>query len=383
MTPVWMPRRREWILPLVGLLGLVGCLLLGLWRDPQQALLSYLYAFVFFTGLSVGSLALAMVHPLTGGAWGYYIRPQVLGAARTLPLMAVLVIPILLGMHQLYVWTHANVLANDPLLRQQTWWLAPTFFVIRTIVYFALWLLFLLLFARGVRRNARLSRIAAPGAIVYALTTLMAAVDWMSSLTPHWHSTTFGMMVATGWMLAAMALAVLCTVCMADGEGAHPSKLLHDLGTLLFMFVLGWSYLAFMQYLTIWIADLPAENSWYIPRTLTSWRWLAWFLIAFDFAIPFAVLLSRRAKRSRIALGVIAAMLLCANLADALWLVVPNFRADGFSLRWTDLLAVIGIGGLWVCVYLGNLRVTRLAAIRSPAIFDAPTVGPGVEQAHG
>ncbi|MEO8809652.1 MAG: hypothetical protein ABI386_05355 [Rhodanobacter sp.] len=356
----WMPRGAEWLAPVAGVLALLACLWLGQ-AAPQQALLSYLFAFLFFTGLAVGSLALAMVPPLTGGAWGFLIRPQVLAAARTLPLMALLALPILFGMRILYAWAHADVLAGDPLMRQQSWYLNPTFFSIRTAIYFALWLLFLLLFTRGVRRNHRLPRIAVPGLIVFALTTLLASTDWASSLLPHWHSSTFGMLVATGWMLAAMALAIVCTLHGVDGRQLQHSPLLQDLGNLLLMFVLGWAYLGFMQYLTIWIADLPAENVWYIPRTLTSWRTLAWFLIAFHFLLPFVVLLSRSAKRSRGCLLTVAAMLLVANLADALWLVVPGFRATGFALRWTDLLAPLGIGGLWLCLYLGQLRMERLA----------------------
>lgn len=357
----WMPRGKEWLAPIVGVLALLACLWLGQ-AAPQQALLSYLFAFVFFTGLSVGSLALAMVHPLSGGAWGFFIRPQVLAAARTLPLMALLALPVLLGMHVLYAWTHAEALAHDELLRKQSWYLDATFFVIRSVVYFLFWLLFLWLFTRGVRDNRRLARIAAPGLIVFALTTLMASTDWLSSLLPHWHSTTFGMLVAAGWMLAAMALATLATLLGMDAKDAPHSQLLPDLGNLLLMFVLGWSYLVFMQYLTIWIADLPAENVWYIPRTLTSWRVVAWFLIAFHFLIPFVVLLSKPAKRSRAWLGTIAGMLLAANLVDALWLVVPGFRVAGFALRWTDLLAPVGVGGLWLCLYLGQLRVQRLPA---------------------
>ena len=383
MTRTWLPQRLEWLLPPVGVLALFGCLLLGLSGDLHQTLLSYLFAFIFFTGLSVGSLAVAMIQPLTGGAWGYYIRPQVLAAARTLPLMAVLVIPILFGMHVLYVWTHADALAHDEVLRQQTWWLTSTFFVIRTIGYFVLWLLLWRLFARGLRRNARMSVIAAPGSIVYALTTLMATFDWISSLTPHWHSDTFGMLVATGWMLGAAALAVLCAACSPDEEDRHPPHLLQDLGTLLCMFVLGWAYLAFMQYLTIWVADLPAENAWYIPRTLTTWRWLAWFLITFEFAIPFALLLLRRAKRSRVALGTVAGMLLVGNLAYAFWLVIPGFRPAGFSLRWTDLLAVLGIGALWACIYLCGLRATRVAAVRPDAEAQVLVARERVEPADG
>ena len=358
MSP-WLPNgRTQWIALSMGVLALLLCLVLGL-ASPQQALLSYLFAFLFFTGLSLGSLAVLMVHLLTGGAWGDSLRPSLLAASRTLPLQAVLVLPILFGSHLLYPWARPDVLARDSLLREQGWYLAPTLFVIRTIVYFVLWLGLCRMMGRWLDSPARadaLPRLAAAGLILYALSTLGAATDWVMSLLPHWHSSTFGMMVATGWMLAGAALAVLRAVGVQDSTATHASYLLPDLGNLLLMFVLAWSYLAFMQYLTIWIADFPMETAWYIPRTLTSWRVLAWLLIVFHFAVPFAVLLSRRAKRSTSWLGWIAAMLLLANLADALWLVIPNFRPQGFTLRWTDLFAPLGIGALWWSGYLGQLR---------------------------
>lgn len=360
----WLPRERtQWLALIVGIFCLLACLLLGS-ASAQQALLSYLFAFLFFTGLSAGSLALAMVQPLTGGAWGDSIRVPLLAAARVLPLQALLAVPILIGMRALYPWAHADALAHDPLLRQQSGYLNPGFFVIRTLMYFAIWLALLWAFVKRLHEPGRLPRIAAPGLILFALSTLLAATDWSMSLLPHWHSSIYGMMVAVGWMLAAAALATLTAMCGTDSGTVVPTpQRRHDLGNLLLMFVLGWSYLAFMQYLTVWIADLPTENVWYIPRTLTSWRWLAGFLIAFHFAVPFALLLSRRAKRNRVWLGWIAALLLIANLADALWLVVPDFRAAGFALRWTDLVAPLGIGGLWLCVYLGQLHALQLAPI--------------------
>lgn len=359
----WLPHgRTQWLGLGLGVLALAACLLLGLMVSAQQAMLSYLFAFVFFCGLSVGSLALLMVHALTGGAWGHHLRPAMLSAARVLPLMALLAIPILAGMHELYLWSHADVLIHDALLRKQSWYLNPAFFVVRTVLYFVLWGLLLALFARRLARPEKLPRVAAPGLILFAVTSLLAGTDWTVSLLPHWSSSTYGMMFATGWILAAMAWATLVAMCRPGAAAAHPPPLRHDLGNLLLVLVLGWSYLAFMQYLTIWVADMPTENAWYIPRTLTSWAWLGRFLIVFHFAIPFAVLLSRRAKRSRAWMGAVAAMLLTANLADALWLVVPNFRAGGFALRWSDLAAVLGIGALWCCAWLGQWRVTRVPA---------------------
>lgn len=372
-------RRTQWLARAVGVLALLVCLMLG-FASPQQGLLSYLFAFVFFTGLSLGSVAVLMVHVLTGGAWGDYLRPYLFAAARILPLQAVLVLPILFGVHLLYPWAQAQTLAQDALLREQSWYLDPTLFVMRTIIYFALWLGLLAAIGRALgnpERAAALPRIASIGLIVYALSTLGAATDWVMSLLPHWHSSTFGMMVATGWMLAGASLAVLRAVNTEDADERHTSTLLPDLGNLLLMFVLAWSYLAFMQYLTIWIADLPAETAWYIPRTLTSWRVLAWFLIVFHFTVPFTVLLSRRAKQCRAWLGWIAALLLLSNLADALWLVVPNFRAQGFNLSWTDLLAPLGIGALWWSSYLTPVRRVPLP------LGSMPSSSEHRERAHG
>lgn len=357
----WRPRdRMQWVAAGVGLLGLATCLLCGFFR-LRQTLLSYLFAFLFFTGLGVGSLALLMVHALTGGAWGFRIRPALLAAARTLPLQGSLILPILFGLHVLYPWAQPDAMAHDPVLRLQSWYLNPVFFVIRSVICVLLWLVLLFVFTRSIENNAshdasRSSRIAAPGLIVFAITSLLAATDWVMSLVPHWHSSTFGMMVATGWMLGSTALAIVLATLGCAGRNA-PIDQLHDLGNLLLMFVLAWSYLAFMQYLTIWIADLPTETVWYIPRTLTSWRIVAWLLIAFHFIVPFCVLLSRRAKRCRQWLGAIAGMVLIANLIDAFWLVVPSSRPSGLSLRWSDVLAPLGMGGLWTYVYLAYLRV--------------------------
>ncbi|HLI17465.1 MAG TPA: hypothetical protein VKV22_04240 [Rhodanobacteraceae bacterium] len=373
----WLPRTRaQWAALLLGVGALVACLLLGLSRDPKQAMLSYLFAFFFFTGLSAGSLAVLMTHALTGGAWGYCIRPQLLAGARTLPLMAAAAIPVLVCVRLAYVWASPAALAHDAQMRQQGWYLGEAAFIARTVLYFVVWIGWSAAFRRYLNDPVRARRVAAPGLIAFGVTSYFAATDWAMSLTPHWHSSVFGMMVGTGWMLAASALATASVTWSRRSTGEIPPDVLHDLGNLLLMFVLAWSYLAFMQYLTIWIADLPDENAWYIPRTLTSWRYLAWFLIACNFALPFATLLSSAAKRHRAWLRGAAVMLVVAGLADALWLIVPGFRVHGFRLRWTDLCAPVGIGALWWCIYAGQLRAG--ASLPLPA-----AAAKRLEESHG
>jgi hypothetical protein len=237
------------------------------------------------------------------------------------------------------------VLATDALLRQQAWYLNDSFFVIRSIVYFITWLIALWAMTRnrGGRPSEapRRSGVAAGGLIVLALTTLFAATDWIMSLMPHWHSTVFGMLIATGWVLSAAALAVLCA-------GAQHGR---ELGNLLLMLVLAWSYLAYMQYLTVWIADLPDENSWYLPRTQTNWRFLAEMLFAGRFLLPFSLLLWRRIKRSTTGLASVAALLLLSGIIDAFWLTVPSMVRTGLVITPADMLMLLGIGSLWLTMY--------------------------------
>ncbi len=349
-------RRRRLGALVTGALALLACLLLGL-HAPRLVLLSYLAAYVFFLGPALGSVALLMVHRLAGnGDWGRELRAPLLAASRVLPLLALLLLPILLGAARLYPWLQA-VVPEDPQIAQQRWYLNAPFFMLRAVLCFAAWLWL----AHGLRRRLRdrqldasLVRLAAVGLIVYLLTVSVAAVDWIMSLVPAWHSSVFGLIVATAQMLAAAALAVWCRTGRVT---APPPARRRDLGSLLMLLVLAWSYLAFMDYLTVWIADLPEETVWYLPRLHTSWRWLGAWLVLFHLLLPFALLLSRQAKQHRSWLRGIAGLLVLAQASYALWLVLPGLRPHGFAMTWSDALAWLGIGG-W-CWALFDLRLAQ------------------------
>ena len=338
----------------IAVLALLACLLLGL-RAAQPVLRSYLTAYVFFLGPTLGSVGLLMVHRLAGnGDWGRELRAPLLAASRVLPLLAVLLLPILLGATQLFPWAQASV-PGAPHIAQQRWYLDLPFFVLRAMVCFSAWLWL----AHGLRRrlldprlDATLPRFAAAGLIVYLLTVSVAAVDWIMSLVPTWHSSVFGLIVAAGQLLAAAALAVCCHV-----DDAAPPQRRGDRGSVLLVLVLAWSYLVFMDYLTAWIADLPAETVWYLPRLQTSWRWLGVALVTSGLLLPFALLLSRRVKRRTPWLRGVAGVLLLTQAGYALWLVLPSLRPHGFALTWSDALAWLGIGGL--CWALFDLRLTQ------------------------
>jgi hypothetical protein len=309
----------------------------------SEMLRSYLVAWLAVLGLSLGALANLMVHTLTGGRWGEPLRPPLVAAARLLPLVAALYLPLLFGYRHLYPW------AADPAAAEHApWWLNAPFFLVRSIGYLGIWSLLAHLWLRADRRGAA-QGISAAGLIAYTFTVSLAAYDWIVSLAREWYSSGFGLVVGVEQMLAGAAFGVAAAALSVRGRAVDEALRLrfHDLGNVLLMYVLTWAYLAFTQFLIIWAENLPREISWYVPRLQTSWYWLGAALVAFNFFLPLLILLSRAAKRSPLFLGGLAAALLVVHAADVLWMAAPSFRPEGFSLRWTDLAAFAGVAAVW------------------------------------
>jgi hypothetical protein len=363
-----------WIVAALGALGFA----VAAYADRATAFQSYLFVWWFLLGISLGSVAMLAVHDLTGGGWGEVIRPALDSAARLLPLVLVLVVPLLFGLADLYAWARSDAVAADPLLAAKRWYLRVDFFLVRNAVYFVVWLALAYLlrkwaFARDrqapLAQRERLRAIAAIALLLYAGTVTFAGVDWIMSLSPRWFSTTFGLLVGIGQTLCAFAFATACAAWRLRNTVASQANLpstatestrlpgdipglFQDLGNLLLMFVMTWAYLAFTQYLITWAEDLPNEIAWYLPRVDTSWHAVALLLVAIHFALPFLVLLSRRAKRVPRALGALAALLVFAHLVDSFWLVVPAHRPTGLTVAWTDMAAVAALGGLFAAAFL-------------------------------
>lgn len=287
---------------------------------------SYLFAWLLFLGLALGSMANLMLHNLTGGRWGMPVRPAFAAATRLVPLAALLAMPVLVGMHSLYPITPSG-------------WFAPGYFVARSVCYLVIWTVLSFLVARSTSQG-----LSGVGLIVYAFTMSLAAVDWIGSLVPEWYSTALGLVVGVGQMLGAMALAV-AYIGLRTPPGER--ELFHDLGNLLLMYVLTWAYLAFMQFLIVWVGNLPREISWYVPRLQTGWFAIGVALVVFHFFVPLAILLSRSAKRAPVFLGSLAAALLVMHAIDVYWLVAPSVRPAGFSIAWLDPVALAVLGALW------------------------------------
>jgi hypothetical protein len=342
-------------------------------------------------GITLGCLALGMLHQLSGGAWGVVLRRPIGAASRVLPVLTLLFVPILIGMTRLYIWTHADVVAASELLRHKERYLNTPFFIIRAAVYFLVWngVTFLLNHwsleqdRTGDPRFARrMQRLSAAGLVAYGLTITFASFDWLMSLEPEWFSTIYGVLIIGGQGLAAIAFLVLAIAWLSRRpplDGIIVADHFHDAGNLTLAFVMLWAYFAFSQYLIIWAGNLPKEISWYQHRLQTGWRAVAIVLVLFHFVVPFLVLLSRRVKRQATALARLAAAILVARVVDLFWLIAPEFHPDGLVVSWLDVLLPISLLSLWLGCFVWQLRGRAILPVYDPE-FDE-TVGPLVDRA--
>jgi hypothetical protein len=368
---------------IIGLAGLVLCAVGAIFR-PARFLQSYLFAYLFTLGLSLGSMAILMLQYLTGGDWGVVIRRVLESAMRTLPWLAAGFLPVALGVRALYVWARPAAAEG---LDFRTEYLNVPFFVARAVFYFAVWLVVAHLLDRWSREQDRgaalgwlksLRRLSGPGLVIYAVTITFAAYDWLMSLNPEWYSTIFGLLVIVGQALSAVAFAILIAALLstrAPMARVFQPRHFHDLGKLLLAFVMVWAYMSFSQLLIVWSGNLPQEIPFYLPRIESSWRWIGVLLIVLHFALPFALLLSRDLKRRAGWLAAIAGLVIVMRVTDLFWLVAPEFRRQGLTIDWFDPVTVVGLCGVWLALFIRELKVRPMLPLRDPHLADALSPG--------
>ena len=388
--------------------------LLGWWLSPDHFFQSYLWAYLIFLNISVGSLTILLLNNLTGGLWGLAIRRILEAMAQNLLVMAILFIPIALGMHHIFPWANAEHVAHDPLLQKKASYLNVSFFLIRAAIYFVVWnAIAWHLRSVNIRqerdysrvRDRRLRTISGPALVLHGGMLSFAAIDWMMSLEPHWFSSIFPVLVGVSQMLPALALAIWTLTRQAANPSFGPmiSKTLwNDLGNLMLAFVMLWAYMSFSQFLLIWSGNLPEETIYYLRRIEGGWQVLAWVLFLFYFALPFVLLLSRDMKRNPNRIAAIACIILTLHVIHHFWLIQPSFGAHetpnaspapagdtkghetkkepqtagettedvptpGLRAHWLDAALFLGIGGIWSWSFLRGIRSRRMLLEWDPA----------------
>lgn len=336
--------------------------------NPQQFFISYLAGYLFWIGLPLGCLGLLMIHHLTGGEWGWPLRGVHESAGSTLPLMALLFIPVCFGIKYLYAWSDPPLLAHNQLAMHRSGYMNTSGFILRALIFFALWSPVAHLFRKGMclpttsanpELATRLRTLSGPGILFYPLTATFVLVDWVLSLEPDWFSTMFLVLIIVGQILSAIAFSILLLAWLQNSPPlatfVKPVHF-HHLGMLLLAFVMLWTYMAFAEFLIIYSGNQPREIAWYLHRTAGSWIGVVWVLFLFHFLLPFFLLLSRELKRNPGSLAIVAVLVLFAHGIYTWWLVVPSFFKTGIHIHWLDITTTAGLGGLWVAAFASNFR---------------------------
>jgi hypothetical protein len=359
----------------VGGVALIASII-GAFFNAQQFFISYLFSYLFWLGLAAGCILVAMIHYLTGGQWGHPVRRFMEAGFTTLPLLALLFIPILFGLKDLYPWAQSGDLAK--IIQKKQPYLGVTFFIVRVVVILAIWIWFALRLrrwslAQDLTQDAtptkKLSTLSGPGLVIIPITATVAYVDWIMSMEPKWYSTIFAIIVLAGQVLVAYAFAVIL---LKSFETTAPiaeiasRKHYHQLGNLLLTFVMFWTYVAFGQLLIIYSGNKPDEISWYLHRITGGWQYILGVIAFFHFFLPFLLLLFRGFKTRSSLLATLAVVIIAVHLLYSYWMISPSIFHDGVHLNWLNFVVPIALGGIWLSAFFWLLRRAPLVPLNDP-----------------
>jgi len=370
---------------LVAVIGIGGSVALAATREHgwDRLLETYLVSFGLFLALTLGALFFVMLQHVTRAGWSVVVRRIAEAMATNIWLMAVLAVPVVVGMKHLYHWSHMEEAAHDPLLAAKAGFLNPSFFITRLVIYFAIWSVLAWFFHRtSVRQDAtsdpaasvRMERAAAPGIILFALSANFAAFDLFMSLDPHWFSTIYGVYF--------FAVSVVCffavmpkTLAGLQFQGVLKNVVTvehyHDLGKFLFAFNVFWAYIAFSQYMLIWYGNIPEETEWFLKRQTGDWTWVSLALIVFHFVIPFLMLISRTVKRRPMLLAGVGVYMVLMTWMDREWCVGIPLSPGVAPFGLMDILCFAGMTGLYSTVFALRLKRHSLIPAGDPRLRES------------
>jgi hypothetical protein len=317
------------------------------YTNPERFFRSYLVAFTYTAAIGLAAFFFVMVQYLTGSAWSVTMRRIMENLMTTLPIGAVLFLPLAFGLKHVYPWTDPAFMTSEA-LKGKTGYLSENFFLIRTYVCFAIWSVWIYFIysnstkqdsTHSIKQMHAISAWSAPGLFFTVVVGSLASFDWLMSLQPAWYSTIFGLYYLAGGALTFMAMTTL--ICMGFARSGLLTNSIHDehyhdLGKWLFALTAFYTYIAFSQYLLIWYANLPEETIFYRVRLQGGWFIYSLSLPFLRFFLPFFTLLCRGAKRTRTLIAIVAGWSLLIEYVDLYWLVMPVYYKNGPEISWID-----------------------------------------------
>ncbi len=377
---------RKSLPPVLGKLGIV-LFVIGLvlsvfayLSDPVRSAFNNVILLEFLTSVGLGALFFVALEHLAGAVWSTPFRRVFEILSSVLLILPIVALPVYFHAHDIFHWTHLDVVANDEILQQKSPYLNMTFFTIRIISYFVLWFVFYWVLNRNSRKqdeskdqkitklNAKISAIFMP---IFAITITFSSIDWMMSLEPHWFSTIFGVYYFSGTVVVSLAVGTLLVIWLNE-KGLLVNGIKKDhyysLGALLFAFINFWAYIAFSQYLLIWYANLPEETFWFLQRWEGSWMIFSILFIFVHFAVPYFALLSQPSKMDPKRLKFMSIWLVFAHIMDLYWIVMPTFSPDNFVFGWIEVGFIILAIGIVMVIFYYKAKNTNLVPIGDPKL---------------
>jgi len=377
------PGATKWALPAIGA-GIVALLAAYFTTTPSRFFLGYHVSFCYFTSVALGALFFVFIHHLTSAGWSVVVRRFAEIIMSNLIVMAILFIPVILGAKEIFPWMTPT--PGDELLAKKQAYLNPNAFYLRCAAYFVLWGLIATYFlGRSVKQDRTaddritlgLKKAAAPTAVLFALSLTLFSFDMLMSLDPHWFSTIFGVYYFSGAVLSAFC--VLAIVAHFTQQRGYLRAVIrpdhyHDLGKLVFAFMVFWTYIAFSQFMLIWYSNIPEETEWVLKRLTGEWRGLSLFLLVGHFMIPFAALISRVPKRRSGLLAIASVWILFMHWIDLFWIAAPEWRGGQPGVvpwAFTDLLCFAGMAAVFVGAGLLRARGLSLVPKNDPRLMES------------
>jgi len=351
---------------------------------PQATLQSYLFAVILFMSVTMGCFSLTLLQHVLQGKWGLPILRifEAGGGVRNFLLMIALFVPIGIGAHYLYPWARPEDVARDGVLQHRANYLNWPFLLIRFAFFFAAWMAYAYFMRRSVqaqevtgrfREQQKRANWASPGLVFIVLSITFGYTDWVMALDPHWWSTMYALWFISGMCLGAVSIAAVLS-CLNANKAPYNQIVnknwTRDIGNLMFTFVMLWGYTNLGQYLIIWHGNLPETTTYLVNRSLGHWSNLSFVLVVGQFFIPFFALLSPTIKANPRKLAAVAIWILIMRLTDHFHVVEPFFRAE-MSVNIVDLLALVGVGGLWAWMFSLNVKNVPLFPSYDPRILEA------------
>lgn len=408
------------LMPLALIVGAVGVAaayaLFGF--DLQRFSHIYLVNFAFVLTMCIGSLFFVTISHLTRAGWNVTIRRIAELYAQCLPVLFILFLPILIPLlfsdHGLYVWnqggwsmTHSTQelketvaqlpLADRPPLEQMKHaYLNKTFFAIRWVIYFGIWSSMATFFLRTSLKQdqtgnksltSRMQAFSAPAMIAFAASIVFSSLDLLMSLEPLWFSTMFPVYFFAGSVLSSLALITL-TALFLQRTGRITDEVTvehyHDMGKLMFGFVVFWGYIAFSQFMLIWYANIPEETFWYQYRMdlENGWGVLSIILLVGHLFIPFLFMMGRTMRRNKNLMLIAVIYLLVMHWIDLYWLVMPQYERAfagspekmfdfGMQTILCDAACTVGVLGLFMGIFFLIVGDKPLVALQDPRLGEA------------